>query len=64
MLRRFDGVLIAVLGLILICLGAVCLAIPNFDYAASLFVGGIIFTVFGFYIIEFYKKQELKPRKR
>ncbi|MEM7819958.1 MAG: hypothetical protein QXD48_03985 [Candidatus Aenigmatarchaeota archaeon] len=63
MMKRFEGVLIVIIGLMLICLATIFLVMSIFDYVISLFVGGTIFVFIGFYFIEVYKRQEEKTKK-
>lgn len=64
MLTRFEGDMIAIVGFVLLCASVIAYAFVKFDIALTLFIGAIIFIAIGFYIIEFWKKQEEKPSKR
>jgi uncharacterized membrane protein YjjP (DUF1212 family) len=62
-MSRFYNDFIAIIGFALLCASVIAYAFVKFDIALTLFVGAIIFIIVGFYIIEFYKKQEEKPRE-
>jgi heme O synthase-like polyprenyltransferase len=64
MISKFDAVVIAAIGLLLLCMSAIYF-VWNMHYdAATLFVGGIIFTVFGYVFWEMKRKEEVKIRKK
>jgi len=63
MLTRFYADLVAITGFILLCASIISFALLWFNAALTLFVGAIIFIAIGFYLIEFYKKEDERPSK-
>jgi hypothetical protein len=63
MISRFDAEFITGIGLLLLCLSAIYF-VWNMTYdSATLFLGGVAFTVAGYVFWEIKRKEEVKPRK-